>query len=139
MMGPFGVLMLFTSLLVAGLSTPAMALPPNVQPAVVALEQDYRRCMYPMCGGYWTSAVNGRPSVCADGTVQDRCYVAEVDLSAMGLSADEETDLIAAIRGGGALLWGASRAVQISGFDTAAFHVRKAWVDVKYPAVTTTP
>ena len=41
---------------------------------------------------------------------------------------------------GRALLLGASRAVQISGVDTAEFHVRKAWVDVKSPpAVLGTP
>ena len=28
---------------------------------------DYRRCMFPFCGGYWVSQVNTKRTVCPDG------------------------------------------------------------------------
>lgn len=42
---------------------------------------DHRRCISPLCGGYWVSAVNGRTkSTCADGNLARECYVADLAL-----------------------------------------------------------
>jgi len=95
--------------------------------------------MYPMCGGFWVRSVNGRSTVCADGSVQDRCYVAELSVSAIGLDPHEEAAVVDAVRGGSALLWGVSQPVTISGFPTAVFTAHKAWVEAKPQASTTTP
>jgi len=45
---------------------------------------DYRKCMYPMCGGYFIESVNTDQTLCADGTYQDECYVADIDLDGIG-------------------------------------------------------
>lgn len=41
---------------------------------------DYRKCMWPMCGGYFIEAVNTDQTLCGDGTYQDECYVADIEL-----------------------------------------------------------
>lgn len=40
---------------------------------------DYRRCMWPMCGGMFVKAVNRRLTRCADGRWAEACYVAELE------------------------------------------------------------
>lgn len=54
-------------------------------------KRDYRRCMSPMCGGYWLTAVNDAETVCPDGTIggQDGCYVASLDLNGIELRGDD--------------------------------------------------
>jgi hypothetical protein len=52
------------------------------------LRQDTRRCVSPLCGGVWVSRVNRSSTQCADGSLARECYVAEVDYTALGLSAD---------------------------------------------------
>lgn len=43
------------------------------------VKPDYRRCMYPMCGGYFVKRVNGSKTKCSDGKWQDSCYVVSID------------------------------------------------------------
>ncbi|TKD12421.1 DUF6748 domain-containing protein [Polyangium fumosum] len=45
--------------------------------------QDLRRCAYPLCGGIFVSAVNQDRTVCADGTLADECYVADIQFSSL--------------------------------------------------------
>ncbi len=40
---------------------------------------DLRKCMSPMCGGYFVKAVNKRKTQCADGTRQRECYVSSIE------------------------------------------------------------
>lgn len=40
---------------------------------------DLRRCMSPMCGGYFVKRVNEPLTRCANGRYQGECYVAEID------------------------------------------------------------
>jgi hypothetical protein len=55
--------------------------------------RDLRRCMAPMCGGYFVSRVNRSTTRCADGSYAASCYVAELDLGQLGLSPSEEQAL----------------------------------------------
>lgn len=48
---------------------------------------DTRRCVSPICGGYWVSPVNASSARCVDGTTAARCYVASLDLSGLGIGA----------------------------------------------------
>src|SRR5262249_28292668 len=50
---------------------------------------DPRLCPSPLCGGFWVASVNQTYTVCANGSAAARCYVAEIDLSAAGLSAEQ--------------------------------------------------
>jgi hypothetical protein len=53
------------------------------------LRRDFRRCMFPICGGYFVSRVNQPTTRCADGNWAASCYVAELNLT--GLNLDEAT------------------------------------------------
>jgi hypothetical protein len=52
----------------------------------VRVRRDTRRCVSPICGGYWVSRVNQRTLRCVDGTLARECYVSEIDFSGLGLS-----------------------------------------------------
>ena len=50
-----------------------------------AIDRDQRRCVSPLCGGYFVARVNHTTTRCANGQYAERCYVAELDLKATGL------------------------------------------------------
>lgn len=54
---------------------------------------DYRKCMYPLCGGYYVREVNEAQSTCLNDVNAPDCYVAQVDLSALVLPADDLAEL----------------------------------------------
>lgn len=58
--------------------------------AFFVVRQDYRRCMYPFCGGVFVSLANGGHLRCPAGE-RNECYVANFDWSALGLSTVGET------------------------------------------------
>jgi len=43
------------------------------------MRADLRRCLSPLCGGYWVRRVNQTRTRCADGSWKSECYVAEID------------------------------------------------------------
>lgn len=51
---------------------------------------DHRKCMSPLCGGYWVNRVSIR---CVDGTKQNECYVAAYDWEALGPTDDQISEL----------------------------------------------
>lgn len=53
------------------------------------VRQDFRRCMFPMCGGYWVSRVNKSTTTCSDGKLASECYVATIDWSSAGLTRED--------------------------------------------------
>ncbi|MGC4065268.1 MAG: hypothetical protein QM784_11595 [Polyangiaceae bacterium] len=54
------------------------------EPEYFAAVRDLRKCASPRCGGYFVRAVNQPLTRCADDTLAERCYVAELDLSVFG-------------------------------------------------------
>jgi hypothetical protein len=48
-----------------------------------SLRADTRKCVSPLCGGYFIRAVNQARTRCADGTRAAECYVAAVDFGAL--------------------------------------------------------
>lgn len=50
---------------------------------------DYRKCVSPVCGGYFLHAVNLKKTTCADGSKvksEDGCYVSEIDFGGLELA-----------------------------------------------------
>lgn len=70
----------------------------------IVTRRDYRRCISPLCGGFYVKRVNDAKTTCADGSKQDECYVSDIQLSGIGLSAREEQDFRAAVESGKALV-----------------------------------
>jgi len=51
-----------------------------------SVRPDVRRCVSPLCGGYFVKRVNMSTTRCADGRVRAECYVAEIDGNAQAES-----------------------------------------------------
>lgn len=101
---------IFAFALLALSSTPACAVSTADQGADDAIEQqqeqadtlaststfyivtrhDDRKCMYPTCGGWYVKRVNKPTTKCSDGRYASECYVADIDLSGLGLDAAEQ-------------------------------------------------
>ena len=57
------------------------------------VEPDLRRCVSPLCGGYFVSRANRAKTRCADGSKAPRCYVAEIDWTGTSLADSQIRDL----------------------------------------------
>ena len=60
----------------------------------VITRRDVRRGAPPYCGGDFVARVNHARTRCADGSSARECYVAGVDLSALGLTPRDEAALL---------------------------------------------
>src|SRR5438094_405510 len=58
----------------------------------VVTRPDLRRCMFPLCGGFYVKRVNRSTTRCADGTYAAECRVGDVDYSALRLDENELSD-----------------------------------------------
>lgn len=58
----------------------------------IVTRRDFRRCVFPLCGGVYVARINKPTTTCADGTQAAECYVAATDLSATGLNEDQQGD-----------------------------------------------
>lgn len=58
-----------------------------------AVRRDFRRCISPLCGGFWVNRVNATSTRCADGTSQPACYVTDLNLAALDLSAAKTAEV----------------------------------------------
>jgi hypothetical protein len=112
-------------------ATPAFAVPPTgfVYPTTtLELQRDFRRCVSPMCGGWWVSRVNHASMRCPDGTVGTSCYIASVEWVELGLTPQREADLINAAATGLVLVRGDVEITAFPGFpDLGVLHPISAW------------
>src|SRR5687767_6237709 len=77
---------------------------PSVNSGYFSATRDLRKCAAPDCGGWFVRSVNEATTECADGTTAESCYVASIDVAAIGLSAREQEDLLKALESGRALV-----------------------------------
>jgi len=54
---------------------------------------DVRRCVAPVCGGFFVRRVDLRSTQCSDGASRPECYVAEIDFAARKLGDDPGPEL----------------------------------------------
>jgi hypothetical protein len=59
----------------------------------IVTHQDFRKCMSPMCGGWFVAAVNKKTTRCSNGKWSAECHAYTIDASALGLSQDEAAQL----------------------------------------------
>jgi hypothetical protein len=95
---------------------------------------DLRRCAYPMCGGAWVKRANQTWTQCADGSWANECYVAEINLSALKLSAVQEQETKALE--GRLVLRGKLVKKTIATIKTAEFKASEAWTASSDQAAT---
>jgi len=88
------------------------------------IRPDMRRCVWPLCGGYFVERVNRSYTYCRGEWVQDGCYVASVDWSRTGLDADQIDGALA----GKVLLRGWTADSQTDGFGNyGVFDATEVW------------
>ena len=74
--------------------------------AFVTLRPDPRRCISPLCGGYWVRRVNRTTMRCVDGSYAAECYVGRVDWTGLNLDERALADLQTLAAQGRAILRG---------------------------------
>ena len=67
----------------------------------IVTRQDLRKCMYPLCGGYFVKRVNRVLTRCADGSWQKDCHMVDLDLSALGVGDQQASDYVNGVFGPG--------------------------------------
>ena len=92
--------------------------------------RDTRRCVAPLCGGFFVARVNQPRTKCPEtGTWEKECYVSDFDLSALGGLSEKDADRAAEALGAGvAIVKGELSLGAWEQFPTVArFHVEELW------------
>jgi hypothetical protein len=112
-----------------------MAMPPvgtQYPSRVFKLQPDTRRCISPLCGGFWIAPVNGTRMMCPDGVRRASCYVASAEWTLLGLGPTMEASLESAARQEDAIVEGVVEIRSVSGFDLPVLLPSRAWWDVTF-------
>jgi len=95
---------------------------------------DYRKCMWPLCGGVYVAQVNQAQTDCMlEGSAAD-CYVAKIDWSAIGLAPAEVADVDGQAAQGHVLVRGHMKSLKIQAHEAPVLVATGAW-----HAVTSNP
>lgn len=92
-------------------------------------QPDLRKCMFPMCGGWFVHRVNASKTRCLDGSYAATCYVTGIDLTKAGVSESDVTL-------GQAVLRGTIDPTTINGKTWASFTALEAWAGQTGSAAT---
>lgn len=104
---------------------------PPVADYFIVTRVDYRKCVAPLCGGWFVKRVNSDVTQCADGTWQAECHMFELDLSGLGLNPNTEEKFSEVFGNGGALVRGSLEEVDIgSYFPADTLVATEAWAGV---------
>lgn len=94
----------------------------------VVTRHDSRRCISPICGGYFVKRVNQATTLCADGTRQAECYVSAITYAGIGLSASEQEALRGAIESGKGVVRAATYRTKFNGMTLGTLRANEGWV-----------
>ncbi|MDZ8183236.1 MAG: hypothetical protein RMX96_00020 [Nostoc sp. ChiSLP02] len=98
------------------------------------VRRDFRRCVSPICGGYFIKQVNLKATPCVDGVFREECYVSAIDWSSLKVSASQLAK-IQSDDGSRVILRGSIVPVQFPGFgEFGNLRVKEAFI-----AATNTP
>lgn len=89
---------------------------------------DYRKCMYPLCGGSFVRRANRATVKCGDGKWASECYVAEIELAKLKLGSDLEDAVRSGLAEERGVLRGTIAKTTISGKSVDRLIAREAWL-----------
>lgn len=93
------------------------------------IERDMRKCVSPLCGGFFVSRVNRAYTQCADGSWEPQCYVADLDFASSGLSSAQAEEISGSVEGDGVLLRGEMGSFTHESFGVLGrLRVSEAWL-----------
>ncbi|CAN5925323.1 hypothetical protein BH11MYX4_BH11MYX4_67070 [soil metagenome] len=101
----------------------------------VVTRRDNRKCVSPLCGGYFVKRVNQATTRCADGTLQAECYVSAIELKNVGLSAREEEGLLGSLAEGHAVIKALQYKKKFNGTTLGLLKANEGWVGATGSAV----
>jgi hypothetical protein len=97
--------------------------------AYFEVQPDFRKCLFPLCGGVFVKRVNQVSTRCADGKKADRCYVPTVSWKGLGLGAAEIDAAQGALYAGKLLVKGRIVSWNYESFgNLGQFVASEAWV-----------
>ncbi len=96
------------------------------------VRKDMRRCISPLCGGYWLKRANRELTLCADGTWASECYVATLDLRAKTGLTDSELEGVDLTR---LVVRGTIKLATMESWKLGKFTASEVW----YPGSDTAP
>jgi hypothetical protein len=94
----------------------------------IVTRRDFRRCIAPLCGGFFVKRVNEATTTCADGSKQAECYVSSITFNGMGLSAREEQEFRAAVESGHALMKARTYKTKWNGIKLGTLKASEGWL-----------
>lgn len=102
-------------------------------PHYVFTRRDYRRCVYPLCGGFFVQQLGQRSTPCADGQWRSECQVVEVDYRALDLSPKELERFRQSFESGNGIIQGRLFQHEHPDFDfpLKVLRVNRAWIDTQ--------
>jgi len=104
------------------------ALSQAADPAYFSVRADFRKCMSPICGGVFVNEVNKAFTRCADKHRDKACYAAEIDWSALNLTAEQAAAAQSLAGNGQLLLRGQLQTKQFGDIaKLGVFVVSEAW------------
>ncbi len=93
------------------------------------VRRDTRKCVSPMCAGYWVERVNRATTRCADGSFKSECYVAELNLAGLGVGLEQERQILDAAEGRQLVVRGTVVSKSFGGFGNLGEYVAsEAWI-----------
>ena len=93
----------------------------------IVTAQDYRKCAFPACGGVYVAQVNKATTKCSDGSYRAQCYIAETDLSSLGLNDGEVSDFRSRFTGQTAIVRGYIKNQYYGSSKYGKLVVNEAW------------
>lgn len=104
---------------------------PPVADYFIATRVDLRKCAAPICGGWFVKRVNSDVTRCADGNWRLECHSFDIDLSALGLKADQADKLRKSFGAGQVLVRGGLEPQDIGlGLPANTLIAQEAWLGV---------
>jgi len=99
-------------------------LTPALKDSYFTIRPDFRRCVSPVCGGWFVNPVNLRAMKCLDGSIKQECYVGADKINIPGLSITQISELRQAMSESKALIRGNLSAV----VDYGLLQINDAWL-----------
>lgn len=93
----------------------------------IVTRQDTRRCVAPLCGGYFVRAVNQFLTRCADGRWQLECHAFSVDTSSLGWGPETTAAFNEQFAQGHALARGTLQALPMGSFQADTLVATEGW------------
>lgn len=94
---------------------------------LIVTRADTRKCIYPLCGGYFVKAVNLGTTRCADGTQQSECHAVELNTAALGWTPEQRAAFDAQFAKGYALVRGYLEPAPRGFYTADVLTISEAW------------